>query len=135
MIRFQFNQLKGTITQALIVVKSVEIDDFWTLDMSISTLDMSVSTLDMSVSTLDMLLSTLDSRQLPRLVFFFISRSNFLIYESKTTLCLRRTGILGMYEWLVHNTFNIIRRNPNPKPSAHISPLVSETETAFTFVF
>ena len=67
--------------------------------------------------------------------FFFISRSNFLIYESKTTLCLRRTGILGMYEWLVHNTFNIIRRNPNPKPSAHISPLVSETETAFTFVF
>ena len=67
MIRFQFNQLKGTITQALIVVKSVEIDDFWTLDVSISTLDMSVSTLDMSVSTLDMLLSTLDSRQLPRL--------------------------------------------------------------------
>ena len=61
MIRFQFNQLKGTITQALIVVKSVEIDDFWTLDMSISTLDMSVSTLDMSVSTLDMLLSTLDN--------------------------------------------------------------------------
>ena len=61
MIRFQFNQLKGTITQALIVVKSVEIDDFWTLDMSISTLDM-------SVSTLDMLLSTLDSRQLPRLL-------------------------------------------------------------------
>ena len=60
MIRFQFNQFKGTITQALIVVKSVEIDDFWTLDMS-------VSTLDMSVSTLDMLLSTLDSRQLPRL--------------------------------------------------------------------
>ena len=54
MIRFQFNQLKGTITQALIVVKSVEIDDFWTLDMSIS--------------TLDMLLSTLDSRQLPRLI-------------------------------------------------------------------
>ena len=68
MIRFQFNQLKGTITQALIVVKSVEIDDFWTLDMSISTLDMSVSTLDMSVTTLDMLLSTLDSRQLPRLM-------------------------------------------------------------------
>ena len=60
MIRFEFNQLKGTITQALIVVKSVEIDDFWTLNMSISTLDM-------SVSTLDMLLSTLDSRQLPRL--------------------------------------------------------------------
>ena len=53
MIRFQFNQFKGTITQALIVVKSVEIDDFWTLDMS--------------VSTLDMLISTLDSRQLPRL--------------------------------------------------------------------
>ena len=46
MIRFQFNQLKGTITQALIVVKSVEIDDFWTVDMSISTLDMSLSTLD-----------------------------------------------------------------------------------------
>ena len=56
MIRFQFNQfnqLKGTITQALIVVKSVEIDDFWTLDMSVSTLDMSVSTLDMLLSTLD----------------------------------------------------------------------------------
>ena len=67
MIRFQFNQLKGTITLALIVVKSVEIDDFWTLDVSILTLDMSVSTLDMLVSTLDMLLSTLDSRQLPRL--------------------------------------------------------------------
>ena len=60
MIRFQFNQFKGTITQALIVIKSVQIDDFWTLDMSISTFDM-------SVSTLDMLLSTLDSRQLPRL--------------------------------------------------------------------
>ena len=60
MIRFQFNQFKGTITQALIFIKSVQIDDFWTLDMSISTLDM-------SVSTLDMLLSTLDSRQLPRL--------------------------------------------------------------------
>ena len=60
MIRFQFNQFKGTTAQALIAVKSVEIDDFWTLDMSISTLDM-------SVSTLDMLLSTLDSRQLPSL--------------------------------------------------------------------
>ena len=60
MIRFQFNQLKGTITQALIVIKSVQIDDFWTLDMSISTLDM-------LLSTLDMLLSTLDYRQLPRL--------------------------------------------------------------------
>ena len=46
MIRFQFNQFKGTITQALIVVKSVEIDDFWTLDMSVSTLDMLISTLD-----------------------------------------------------------------------------------------
>ena len=46
MIRFQFNQFKGTITQALIVVKSVEIDDFWTLDMSVSTLDMLLSTLD-----------------------------------------------------------------------------------------
>ena len=67
MIRFQFNQFKGTITQALIVIKSVQIDDFWTLDMSISTLDMSVSTLDMLLSTLDMLLSTLDSRPLPRL--------------------------------------------------------------------
>ena len=53
MIRFQFNQFKGTITQALIVVKSVEIDDFWTLDMSVSTLDMLVSTLDMLLSTLD----------------------------------------------------------------------------------
>ena len=53
MIRYQFNQFKGTITQALIVVKSVEIDDFCTLDTSVSTLDMSVS--------------TLDSRQLPRL--------------------------------------------------------------------
>ena len=60
MIRFQFNQFKGTITQVLIVIKSVQIDDFWTLDISISTLGM-------SVSTLDMLLSTLDSRQLPRL--------------------------------------------------------------------
>ena len=44
----------------MIVIKSVQIDDF-------STLDMSVSTLDMFLSTLDMLLSTLDSRQLPRL--------------------------------------------------------------------
>ena len=35
-IRFQFNQFKGTITQALIVLESVEIDDFWTLDMSVS---------------------------------------------------------------------------------------------------
>ena len=53
MIRFQFNQFKGTITQALNVVKSVEINDFWTLDMSFSTLNMSVSTLDMLLSTLD----------------------------------------------------------------------------------
>ena len=53
MIRIQFSQFKGTITQALIVLKSVEIDDFWTLDMSISTLDMAVPTLDMLLSTLD----------------------------------------------------------------------------------
>ena len=46
MMRFQFSQFKGTITQALIVLKSVEIDDFWTLDMSVSTLDMLLSTLD-----------------------------------------------------------------------------------------
>ena len=62
-----FSVFPDLITQALIVIKSVQIDDFWTLDMSISTLDMSVSTLDMLLSTLDMLLSTLDSRQLPRL--------------------------------------------------------------------
>ena len=74
MIRFQFNQFKGTITQALIVIKSVQIDDFWTLDMSISTLDMSVSTLDMLLSTLDMLLWTLDSRQLPRPSVIMTSR-------------------------------------------------------------
>ena len=33
------------ITQALIVLKSVEMDDFWTLDMSVSTLDMLLSTI------------------------------------------------------------------------------------------
>ena len=37
MVRFQFNQFKGTITQALIVIKSI--DDFWNLDMLLSTLD------------------------------------------------------------------------------------------------
>ena len=67
MIRFQFNQFKGTITQALIVIESVQIDDFWTLNMSISTFDM-------SVSILDMLLSTLDSRQLPRPSVIMTSR-------------------------------------------------------------
>ena len=35
MIRFQFNQFKGTITQALIVLRSVEIDDFWTRHVSL----------------------------------------------------------------------------------------------------
>lgn len=61
MMGFRFGRFKGAIAQALIAVGGVEIDDFWTLDMS-------VSTLDVSVSTLDMLLSTLDSRQLPRLL-------------------------------------------------------------------
>ena len=39
-------QFKGTITQALIVLKSVEIDNFWTPDMSISIRDMLLSTPD-----------------------------------------------------------------------------------------
>ena len=52
MLRFQFNQFKGTITQALIVIKSVQIDDFSTLDMSVSTLDMLLSTLDSRLSTI-----------------------------------------------------------------------------------
>ena len=45
MIRFQFSQFKGTITQGLIVLKNIEIDDFWTLDMSVPTLDMLLSTI------------------------------------------------------------------------------------------
>ena len=48
--------------QAVIVLKSVEIDDFWTLDMSVWTLDMSVSTLAMLLSTLDNYPNSFDSR-------------------------------------------------------------------------
>ena len=84
MIRFQFNQFKGTITQALIVIKSVQIDDFWTLDMPISTLDMSVSTLDVLLSTLD---------NYPDFSNYQINGVNRAIYEKRSTSVLHNTHL------------------------------------------